>query len=169
MPSLSQGACFGAGEGLCCVGDHCRLPARGRAECAGNCPGLLLTCTAWSHPCVLWRQNGAGAMASQRELCAKWFLLSLCLFQKLHLQWIPCCSSSAHPIQSCSSCSDPLCKVLFLQMFPCLPTQLPLVEWGCFDCILFVCLFVCSDVWVLLPLFNCLFYLLPKQLVLFRS
>lgn len=140
----------------------CRGNAQG--SCQPARPGVISVCSG--------DRMEPGAIARQHELCATGFLFNLCSRTCTCPLWLVN-SPSACPLPTlqgpCTSCSEPPCKVLLLQMFPCLPTQLPLVEWGFFDCILFVCLFVCLDVWVLLPLFKCLFYLSPKQLVLFRS
>lgn len=99
-----------------------------------------------------------GTITSQQELCAMGFLFNL--FWKLHVHSLtnefPDCSSSAHPVHPCTSCSDPLCKVLLLQMFPCLPTQLPSVEWG-FFWLRFVCLSLC--------LFGCLGFIASVELL----
>lgn len=69
---------------------------------------------------------------------------------------------------SCSKCIN----TLSVRFYSCRCFQVCLHSchwWSGFFWLHFVCLFVCSDVWVLLPLFNCLFYLSPKQLVFFRS
>lgn len=126
----------------------------------------------WSHPCVLWTQSRAWCHhQSVRALCHGIPLWSLAVLEPAHpAQWIPSllilCPPCTAPAQAAVTLSV---RVYYSR---CFHVCLHSCHWwsgGCFDCILFVCLFVCSDVWVLLPLFSCLFYLSPKQLVLFRS
>lgn len=90
-------------------------------------------------------------IASQQQFCAIWLLFlsfdcsrnCTCTFSLVN--YLTACS--LYILYSpCTSCSYPLCKVSLLQMFPCLPTQLPWVEWG-FFWLHFVCLSICLDVW----------------------
>lgn len=147
MPSLSHGACFGAGEGVL-------LWIRSRE------PGEPLE-TEWrwvpspvSKSFVPW---DSCLICSGNCMCTVWPMNSLTA-RPLPTLYIPAQAAVTLSVRFY------YCRCFHACLHSC-------HRWsgGFFDCVLFVCLSVCSDVWVLLPLYNCLFYLSPKQLVLFRS